>query len=132
MPSPVHILLVEDDEDDIALFKLALKKYVSPVRLTILTEGDEVLNYLTTTTERPNLLFLDLNLPRMHGREVLVQTKQSALGPFLRIYMLTTSSAQEDIDFCLGHGAEQFLTKPNSPAALGTMLAAVIDKEAAD
>lgn len=126
MSSPVHILLVEDDEDDITLFKLALKKLPFPVTLTILTEGDEVLSYLNTATERPDLVFLDLNLPRMHGRDVLRQTKGSVIGRLLPVFILTTSSAQGDIDYCLAYGAEQFLTKPASLAELVAMLTEVL------
>ena len=126
MPEPIRILLVEDDEDDIALFKLALKKQPFPAKLAILTEGDEVAGYLNTAAERPDLMFLDLNLPRMHGRDVLVQTKRSDAGHSLPVFILSTSSAQEDMDYCLANGAEQFLTKPTSPTELVTMLTEVL------
>ena len=118
MPQPLHILLVDDDEDDIAFFQLALKRQTNPPQLTTLLDGDHVLSHLETTTERPDLLILDLNLPRMHGRDVLVQLQNSPIGLSIPVVMLTTSSAQEDRDFCLNHGAAAFLTKPTSLATL--------------
>lgn len=126
MPQPLHILLVDDDEDDIAFFQLALKRQASPTQLTTLLDGDYVLTHLETTPDRPDLLILDLNLPRMHGRDVLVQLRKSPVGQSIPVVMLTTSSAQEDRDFCLGHGAAAFLTKPTSLATLSTMLSEVI------
>ncbi|MCY7351944.1 MAG: response regulator [Cytophagaceae bacterium] len=126
MQQPLYILLVEDDEDDIAFFNLALDKQTVPTRLTTLTKGSEVLPYLETTTERPDLMILDMNLPRLHGRDVLVQTKKSPVGRDLPVFILTTSSAQGDADFCLANGAEQFMTKPTSLAELSGMLADVL------
>lgn len=122
MHRPVHILLVEDDEDDVTFFKMALDMQSAPARLTTLSDGDDVLPYLETVTEQPDLMILDLNLPRLHGRDVLVQTKASPVGRHLPVFMLTTSSAQEDIDFCLTHGAERFFTKPTSLSELTRML----------
>ncbi len=126
MQQPLHILLVDDDEDDIAFFELALKRQSNPTRLTTLMEGDHVLTHLETTATRPDLLILDLNLPRLHGRDVLLQVRNSPVGQSIPVVMLTTSSAQEDKDFCLAHGAVAFLTKPTSLTTLSTMLADVM------
>lgn len=118
MQRAIHIVLVDDDEDDIAFFKLALNDQAAATHLTTLTDGDQVMPYLLAMKERPDLLLLDLNLPKLHGRELLTQLKNSPLGQEIPIFMLTTSSAQEDVDFCLAMGAKQFLTKPTSLAAL--------------
>ncbi|RYF69124.1 MAG: response regulator, partial [Cytophagaceae bacterium] len=96
MPQPVRILLVEDDEDDITFFELALKKQSIATQLTTLTDGDQVMPYLSDTAEHPDLLVLDLNLPKLPGRDVLTQLKQSPIGQDIPVVILSTSSAQED------------------------------------
>lgn len=123
MQRAIHIVLVDDDEDDIAFFKLALNDQAIATHLTTLTDGDQVMPYLLATKQRPDLLLLDLNLPKLHGRQVLMQVRNSPISREIPIFMLTTSSAQEDIDFCLTMGAKQFLTKPTSLAALRKMVA---------
>ncbi|MEZ0541597.1 response regulator [Fibrella arboris] len=127
MPQPVRILLVEDDEDDITFFELALKKQSIATQLITLTDGDQVMPYLTGTSEHPDLMVLDLNLPKLPGRDVLTQVKQSPVGQDIPVVILSTSSAQEDNDFCLAHGADRFLTKPTSLTSLSTMIAEVLD-----
>ncbi len=127
MPQPVRILLVEDDEDDITFFELALKKQSIATQLTTLTDGDQVMPYLNDTEDHPDLLVLDLNLPKLPGREVLTQLKRSSVSQDIPVVILSTSSAQEDSAFCIANGAERFLTKPTSLTSLSTMLAEVLD-----
>ncbi|NID08961.1 response regulator [Fibrivirga algicola] len=127
MSQPVRILLVEDDEDDITFFELALKKQSIDTQLTTLTDGDQVMPYLNETDEHPDLLVLDLNLPKLPGRDVLTQVKKSPVSQDIPVVILSTSSAQEDNDFCLANGADRFLTKPTSLTSLSTMLAEVLD-----
>ena len=127
MPEPVRILLVEDDEDDITFFELALRKQSIATQLTTLTDGDQVMPYLNHTQVHPDLLVLDLNLPKLPGREVLTQIKQSPVIQHIPVVILSTSSAQEDSDFCITNGADRFLTKPTSLTSLSTMLAEVLD-----
>ncbi|WP_041257596.1 response regulator [Fibrella aestuarina] len=128
MTSPIHILLIDDDEDDIALFEIALRDHSFPIRLSTLTDGDEVIDYLAETPTQPDLIFLDLNMPRMHGRDVLLALKHTLTAPSRRIFVLSTSSSPEDAAFCLANGAEQFLTKPASHTLLREMLAQILDK----
>lgn len=127
MPQPVRILLVEDDEDDITFFELALKKQSIATQLTTLTDGDQVMPYLKDTEDHPDLLVLDLNLPKLPGREVLTQIKRSPVSQDIPVVILSTSSAREDSDFCIANGAERFLTKPTSLTSLSTMIAEVLD-----
>lgn len=127
MSQPVRILLVEDDEDDITFFELALKKQSIATKLTTLTDGDQVMPYLADTNEHPDLMVLDLNLPKLPGRDVLTQVKRSPIGHDIPVVILSTSSAQEDSDFCIANGAERFLTKPTSLTSLSNMLAEMLD-----
>lgn len=127
MPEPIRILLVEDDEDDVTFFELALKKQQVATHLTTLTDGDQVMPYLKQASANPDLLVLDLNLPRLPGRDVLTQVKQSPVCRGISVVILSTSSAQEDSDFCIANGADRFLTKPASLTRLSTMLADVLE-----
>jgi CheY-like chemotaxis protein len=127
MPHPVRILLVEDDEDDITFFELALKKQSIATQLTTLTDGDQVMPYLNDAADHPDLLVLDLNLPKLPGREVLTQIKRSPVSQAIPVVILSTSSAQEDSEFCIANGAERFLTKPTSLTSLSSMLAEVLN-----
>lgn len=119
--------MVEDDEDDITFFELALKKQSIATHLTTLTDGDLVMPYLAATDKHPDLLVLDLNLPRLPGRDVLTRVKQSPASQGIPVVILSTSSAQEDNDFCLANGANRFLTKPTSLNSLTKMIAEVLD-----
>ncbi len=112
--NPIHILLVEDDPDDIDLLQAALKNFQIAYRMDTVMQGDNVLPHLTNLTRLPDIIVLDLNLPRMHGREVLLQLKSSTPYQNIPVAILTTSSSTADRDFCQKAGAEVFLTKPTS------------------
>ncbi len=102
---PLHILLVEDDLDDIELLNAAFKGGQIPVRLDAIMQGDAVLPHLSELVDLPNVIVLDLNLPRMHGREVLQLLKTSEPFQNIPVAILTTSSSTHDRDFCEQAGA---------------------------
>ncbi len=126
MQQPIQILLIEDDEDDITFFELALKKQSIPTQLTTLTDGDQVMPYLTRPLKNPDLMVLDLNLPKLPGREVLKQVKNLPDMKNLSIVVLSTSTAREDIDYCLANGADKFFTKPTTLAELTGIVATLL------
>ena len=114
MGSPLNILLVEDDQDDVELMQEALRDNEIQFVLEIVRQGDRVLPYLKTSKNLPNVILLDLNLPKMHGREVLSRLKLSEEFKQIPVVILTTSSSQIEREFCLSAGASQFLTKPST------------------
>ena len=114
MASPLNILLVEDDQDDVELMQDALRDNDIPFAMEIVRQGDKVLPYLKTCKNLPNVILLDLNLPKMHGREVLSRIKLSEDFKQIPVVILTTSSSQAEKEFCLSEGASQFLTKPST------------------
>ena len=114
------ILVVEDSDDDFLATARALKKagLANPVQRC--TNGDQALDYLFRRSEyadagrspKPGLVLLDLNLPGTDGREVLRVIK---LDPVLRkvpVVVLTTSSADQDIQRCYDYGANSYVQKP--------------------
>ena len=112
MDKTLSILLVEDDPDDIELMHDALKDNNILFNLETIKQGDAVLPYLASAPKHPDVIVLDLNLPKMHGREVLKGIKANPLTSNIPVIILTTSSAKKEIDYCIQNGARQYLIKP--------------------
>ena len=124
MPSskgkPITILMADDDEDDRILTQDALEE--SRVRNTLycVEDGVELLEYLRregqysdpTTSPRPGLILLDLNMPRKDGREALKEIKADAELRNIPVVILTTSGQEEDKIKGYNLGAASFITKP--------------------
>ena len=110
----LHILLVEDDQDDVELMQDALRDNDVAFTMEIVKQGDKVLPFLKACKNFPNVILLDLNLPKMHGREVLSRIKLSEEFKNIPIAILTTSSSVAEREFCLSAGATEFLTKPST------------------
>jgi chemotaxis family two-component system response regulator Rcp1 len=114
---PIYILLVEDNPGDARLTREALKDGKVENQLNVVPDGVEALAYLRRQgkyqeARRPDLILLDLNLPRMDGREVLREVKGDANLKTIPIVVLTTSAADEDIARSYGLHANSYVTKP--------------------
>ncbi len=118
---PFRILLVEDDQDDIELLKEALQNNHILAEMDIFKDGSQVMTYLEMCNFFHDLIVLDLNLPKIGGKELLKQIKASRFKT-IPVVILTTSSAKEDIEFCLQHGADKYLTKPSTIEGLRDMV----------
>jgi CheY-like chemotaxis protein len=110
----LNILLVEDDQDDVELMQDALRDNDIDFTMNVVKQGDKVIPYLQTCKNFPNVILLDLNLPKMHGREILSRIKLSEEFKYIPVAILTTSSSQSEKEFCLSAGATHFLTKPST------------------
>lgn len=113
----VEILLVEDDEGDVVLTTEALESSGIPCRLHVVRNGEEALRFLRREGEhadvpRPGIVLLDLNLPRLDGREVLERIKGDDDLRRIPIVVLTTSEAEEDILRSYDLHANAYVTKP--------------------
>ncbi|HSU51941.1 MAG TPA: response regulator [Segetibacter sp.] len=106
-----HILLAEDDEDDVELFQSALLDACPDVKLTVANNGVELLNVLPVLP-KPNLIVLDVNMPKKSGKECLLEIRKMKKFDDVPVVILSTSSYKEDIDFCLSNGADNYLQKP--------------------
>lgn len=114
---PVDILLVEDSPTDVLLAQEALEHAKVLTNLHVATDGVEALDYLHQRGEfanatRPDLILLDLNLPRKDGREVLQEIKADEQLKRIPVVVLTTSKAEEDILKVYGLHANCYVTKP--------------------
>jgi CheY-like chemotaxis protein len=114
---PLGVLLVEDDPGDVMIAEEALKASRLKSRLTVVPDGVEALKYLRrengyADAERPDLILLDLNLPRKTGHEVLAEVKADPTLRKIPIVVLTTSGAAEDVVRSYDLHANVFVTKP--------------------
>jgi two-component system, chemotaxis family, response regulator Rcp1 len=113
----VDVLLIEDNPADVRLTQEAFKETQFPVNLHVLRDGAEALDYLQrngrfVNAPRPNIILLDLNLPKKDGRQVLAEIKELPELRRIPIIILTTSKAQEDIHHTYDHFANCYITKP--------------------
>jgi CheY-like chemotaxis protein len=112
--------MAEDDLDDRLLIKDALAESNWPADLRFVDNGEEMMEYLTRTgkyasaadSPRPNLILLDLNMPRKDGREVLREMKTCVDLKRIPVVVLTTSRADTDIEKMYELGANSFISKP--------------------
>jgi CheY-like chemotaxis protein len=117
---PAIILLAEDDRGDQELTRRALAEGKIRNELHIVENGEEALSYLfrrgkykdPATSPRPDLLLLDLNLPRVDGRQVLEQIRADSKLRRMAVVVLTTSRQEEDILRSYEVGCNSFITKP--------------------
>jgi len=112
----VDILLVEDSLPDVRLTREALRDARLPLRLHVAYDGAQAMAFLKrcpphTEAPRPHLILLDLNLPRMDGREVLAALGEDASLTHIPVVILTTSQAEQDVLQCYRLGANAYVTK---------------------
>jgi two-component system, chemotaxis family, response regulator Rcp1 len=113
----VHILLVEDSPGDARLIFEALKESKLNMKISIAIDGVEALAFLKHEGKyagslRPDIMLLDLNLPRKDGRELLDEIKNDNDLKSIPVLVLTTSSSRDDIIGSYQHHANSYITKP--------------------
>lgn len=120
------ILLVEDNPGDVRLVQEAFREIDTEAEFHVATDGKEALTYLQERLDdeslsSPDLLLLDLNLPRVDGFEVLDEIRSNQEYPPLPILILSSSDARDDVMKSYEHSANAYLTKPDDPADLVTV-----------
>lgn len=113
----MHILLIEDNEGDIVLAKEALKEARIKNKITVLTDGEQALEYLFRQDEYddaryPDIILLDMNLPKVDGMEVLVRIKSDDRLKIIPVVMLTTSSSERHITEAYRNYVNCYINKP--------------------
>lgn len=112
MNAPLHILLIEDDPDDVDLLQAAFADCCINANFNVVMQGDKVLSHLITAEQLPDIIVLDLNLPKVQGKQILTAIKATDELKHLPVIILTTSSAQSDKDCSIAAGAIDYLIKP--------------------
>jgi len=118
-PQPIHVLLVEDSPGDIRLTQEALKDAKMHINLHVARDGQQAMSFLMRQGEyangpRPDLILLDLNLPKKDGREVLKEIKEDPTLKIIPVVILTTSASEADILRSYSLHANCYITKPVS------------------
>jgi two-component system, chemotaxis family, response regulator Rcp1 len=117
LSQPVDILLVEDNPGDVRLTQEAFRESKLNIRLNVVMDGEDALNYLFRrppyeNATRPDMILLDLNIPKKDGREVLEEIKQDDSLRYVPVIILTTSNAEQDIVKTYNLKVNAYINKP--------------------
>ncbi len=118
----IVLIMVDDDEDDCLMVEAALYEALLKCDFHCVGDGIAMIEYLNRSgrfqdagaAPRPDIILLDLNLPKMNGREVLQRLKSDPDFRSIPVIVLTTSTEEEDIAFCYGAGANTYIVKKPS------------------
>ena len=124
---PIHILLVEDNEGDVIFTTEALYESNFPFTISVVKDGWQATLLLNKKDKyadeiMPDLVILDLNLPKMNGIEVLKNIKTNKYTRHIPVIMLSTSAFEKDITLCMQCEADCFMTKPMEAEAFRRQL----------
>ncbi len=113
----IEILLVEDNPGDVRLTREALLESHIPNNLNVVTDGEAALEFMErkggyVDAPTPDMILLDLNLPKLNGHEVLERLKGHMLWRTIPVVVLTTSSSASDVQECYAHHVNCYITKP--------------------
>jgi two-component system, chemotaxis family, response regulator Rcp1 len=127
---PARVLLVEDNEADVRLTREAMRESGDEVRLSAVGDGEQALAYLRrldgyVEAARPDLVLLDLNLPRKNGLEVLDEMRADPSLACIPVIVLTSSAARQDVEACYSRGANAFVVKPIELDAFMDLIGAI-------
>jgi two-component system, chemotaxis family, response regulator Rcp1 len=130
MDRPVEILLVEDNMADVRLTEEALREAPAPYSLHVIRDGEEAMAFLRQDgpykdVPRPDIILLDLNMPRKGGREVLAEIKADPDLRRIPVIILTTSADTEDIRQAYDLHANSYLVKPVDLSRFFTVISAL-------
>ncbi|HEY4837352.1 MAG TPA: response regulator [Candidatus Acidoferrales bacterium] len=129
---PIEVLLIEDSPGDVRLTKEAFRTANPSIHLHVASDGVEAMVFLRqegihTNAPRPDLILLDLNLPKMDGREVLARIKEDDLLKTIPTVILTTSDAEVDIAKSYQLQANCYLNKPVQLDAFESLVKSIND-----
>jgi CheY-like chemotaxis protein len=112
----VEVLLVEDNQDDVALALRALRKHHLINKIRVANDGVEALEYIFGKDDSqclcPKVIFLDLHLPKINGLEVLRKLKGDARSKTIPVVVLTSSNEDQDVSECYSLGVNSYIVKP--------------------
>ncbi len=133
MAHTLKILLVEDDFEHLRLTKYILKKNKVPGEVFVVRDGQEAIDFLMRRNKfadhgvspRPNLVLLDLNIPRVNGREVLKIMKSDRSLKDIPVVVVSSSSRKEDVQYAREHGATAYISKSGGYEKLNEALSTI-------
>jgi len=126
-PNNLHIMLADDDEDDRLFFKEAFEEVKIKYDITTFSDGEQLMHYLNEPANSlPDIIFLDLNMPRKSGMECLREIRQNDRLKKISVAIYSTSSSEQDIEDTFVAGANVYIKKPNDFNMLKKVLSDVV------
>lgn len=122
----LRILLIEDDPDDVELLQEALYESRVPHDLHVIMDGEKVVDYLKNQLLLPDIIVLDFNLPKLHGKALLTLIRSVDRLARIPLVVLTTSASPLDIQYAQDHGASKYLTKPSTMSGFSATVEAIV------
>jgi CheY-like chemotaxis protein len=123
----LRFMIVDDDEDDRELFSVAVRDVEPSAACLMAQNGHEALhNLVRGVTPKPDVIFLDLNMPRLNGVQTLTELKKNELLKEIPVVIYTTSKLDDDKEETARLGAAAFITKPTSLAELQQVIEHII------
>jgi CheY-like chemotaxis protein len=120
---PIRLLLVDDDKDDQEIFSIALDDLGEEIDCRYANDGIQALEMLGKPgTELPEIIFIDMNMPRMNGLQCLAEIKKNPVLGKIQAYMYSTSADEKSIETARNYGALDFIIKPASISELSEIL----------
>lgn len=113
MTTTIQLLLADDDKDDCDLFKEALDELPVTADLLMVHDGEQLMQLLSKKDPLPQMLFLDLNMPRKNGFECLSEIKKNDLLKDLPVIIFSTSYDSDIVNLLYTTGAHYYISKPN-------------------
>ncbi|MNK08436.1 Response regulator rcp1 [compost metagenome] len=126
-PTPIHIMLADDDEDDRLFFKEAFEEVKIQYKISTFNDGEHLMEHLYEKDNAlPDIIFLDLNMPRKSGIECLKEIRNDDRLKKISIAIYSTSSSEQDIENTFVSGANVYIKKPNDFNMLKKILSDVV------
>jgi DNA-binding response OmpR family regulator len=110
----MKILLIEDDLDDIELLEEAIQRFAGSYALKYITDGHHAMEYIREISDIPDIIILDVNLPKVDGKDIIREIKSSSRLNNIPLVVLTTSSSRFDMKFAQEYEVDKYLIKPTS------------------
>jgi DNA-binding response OmpR family regulator len=127
MSRTLRIVLIEDDADDVELLQDALDSHNIQYELTLLKDGSAAAGYCEKADTLPDIIVMDFNLPKIHGRDVVKLIRCREKFANVPILILSTSSSQEDIKYAYKTGADKYLIKPATIEAIRETIRTIVE-----
>lgn len=123
----MDLLLIEDNPGDLVLAQEAFRASDMPVRLHVARDGLEALDFLCRKSPRPDLILMDLHLPKIHGRDLLSRLKKDESWKTIPTVVLSSSDAEDDVRYCYRQQTTCYIKKPDQWVAFTKVVKFVTD-----
>lgn len=122
----IHIIMADDDSDDRLFFSTALNEMLIDSHLDMVSDGVELIDHLKAASELPDIVFIDLNMPRKSGKETLAEIRANRDYDTICVVIYSTFSSEDEVDALLAAGANIYFTKPSDLEKIKDMIRQVI------